>query len=258
MPTALITGASTGIGREFAHLCARDGYDLILTARSRGRLDALGDEIRQKTGRTGHVFARDLGDPAESERLYADTTGAGLNVDVLINNAGFGLVGRFWELDAREQVEMITLNVTAVTALARLYLPGMIARRSGGIVNVASTAAFQPGPLMAVYYATKAYVVSFSEALYNEAREYGVTVSCLCPGPTRTEFDKRAGASATKLFSSGRAMSAAIVAQVGWAGFKRGKHLVVAGRLNGVMAFLTRFAPVQFTASMARKFQESH
>ena len=123
-------------------------------------------------------------------------------------------------------------------------------------MNVASTAAFQPGPLMSVYYATKAYVVSFSEALYNEARDYNVTITCLCPGPTRTEFDKRDGATATKLFNTKNAMTAQAVAEIGWNGFQRRRHLVIAGRLNATMAFLTRFAPVQLAASMARKFQE--
>jgi short-subunit dehydrogenase len=152
---------------------------------------------------------------------------------------------------------MLRLNIGALTDLSRLFLPGFIQRRRGGILNVASTAAFQPGPLMAVYYASKSYVVSLSEALYNEARDFGVTVTCLCPGPTRTEFDKRAGASATKLFASGRAMDAATVARVGWNAFKARKPLVIAGRLNATMAFLTRFAPIQFTASMARRFQEA-
>lgn len=257
MPLVLITGASTGIGREFAFVCARDGYDLIVTARSRNQLETLAAALRESTGRSIHVFAHDLSEPTAPGRLFEEVMQSGLTPDVLINNAGFGLVGRFWELDDAEQIQMVELNVTALTHLSRLFLAGMIANRNGGIINIASTAAFQPGPLMAVYYATKAYVVSFSEALYNEARDHNVTVTCLCPGPTRTEFDKRAGASATKLFSSGRAMSAQAVAQIGWNGFQRRKHLVVAGRMNAAMAFLTRFAPIQFTASMARKFQET-
>lgn len=258
MPATLITGASTGIGREFAHLCARDGQDVVLVARSRIPLESLATEIQQQTGRVAHVIVKDLSDPVAPREVFDEITRSGTEVDVLINNAGFGLVGRFWELDESAQMEMLRLNIDALTHLSRLFLPMFIQRRRGGILNVASTAAFQPGPLMSVYYATKAYVVSFSEAVYNETREYGVTVTCLCPGPTRTEFDKRAGASATKLFASGRAMDAGLVAQIGWNAFKAGKPLVVAGRLNATMAFLTRFAPIQFTASMARRFQEEH
>jgi short-subunit dehydrogenase len=256
MPAALITGASTGIGREFAKICARDGYDLVITARSQQQLDSLATEIRQSTGRSVHVFAKDLSDPAAPRELFDDVSRASVVIDVLINNAGFGLVGRFWEIDQNAQMEMISLNIAALTHLTRLFLPAFIERRRGGILNVASTAAFQPGPLMAVYYATKSYVVSFSGAIHNEAREYGVTVTTLCPGPTRTEFDKRAGASATKLFQSGRTMDARSVAEIGWSGFNRGKSLVTAGRLNALMAFLTRFASRQLAASMARRFSE--
>lgn len=258
VPATLITGASTGIGREFAHLCAREGQDVVLVARSRTPLESLAAEIHQKTGRVARVIVKDLSDLTAPRDLFDEVTRSGIEVDVLINNAGFGLVGRFWELDESEQMEMLRLNTGTLTHLSRLFLPIFIQHRRGGILNVASTAAFQPGPLMSVYYASKAYVVSFSEAIYNEAREYGVTVTCLCPGPTKTEFDKRAGASATKLFASGRAMDARAVARIGWNAFRNRKPLVVAGRLNAAMAFLTRFAPIQFTASMARRFQEEH
>ena len=254
MPTALITGASTGIGREFAYLCAQDGYDLVLNARSKPPLAALAADIHQKTGRQVHVFARDLSDPEAARILYNDVVCTGIAVDVLINNAGFGAVGLFWELKEAEQMQMVQLNVGALTHLSHLFLADFIERRSGAILNVASTAAFQPGPLMAVYFATKAYVVSFSEALHNEARDYGVKVSCLCPGATKTEFGRRAKMRPAN-FENGSAMSAREVAKIGWAGLHAGKPLVVAGRLNALMAFLTRFSPIQFNASMARKFQ---
>ena len=256
MPAALITGASTGIGREFARICAREGYDVLLVARSQPRLESLAAEIRQQTGRVVHVMARDLADRTGPRDVFDEIKRSDVEIDVLINNAGFGLVGRFWELADEPQMEMLRLNVEALTHLTRLFLPGFIQRRAGGVLNVASTAAFQPGPLMSVYYATKAYVVSFSEAIHNETREHGVSVTCLCPGPTRTEFDKRAGASATKLFSSGRAMDASVVAQIGWDALKARKPLVIAGRMNAAMAFLTRFVPIQFAAGMARRFQE--
>ncbi len=257
MPSAVITGASTGLGRDFARLCARDGYDLVLIARSQSKLEELATEIKQGTGRAVRVIRKDLSIPDAPREVFDEVNSAGMTIELLINNAGFGLVGRFWELDEREQMEMVQLNVGALTHLTRLFLPGFVQRRRGQILNVASTAAFQPGPLMAVYYASKAYVVSFSEAVHNEAREYGVTVTALCPGPTKTEFDKRSGSTNTNLFKSRNMMDAATVAQMGLAALKAGKPLVIAGRLNSAMAFLTRFAPRQLTASMARRFQES-
>jgi uncharacterized protein len=257
MPIAVITGASTGLGREFARLCARDGYDVVLIARSRPQLEALAAEIQQDTSRTARVIEKDLSIPDAAREVFDELTSAGLNVELLINNAGFGLVGRFWELDEEQQMRMVQLNVGALTHLTRLFLPGFVQRRRGQVLNIASTAAFQPGPLMAVYYATKAYVVSFSEAMHNEVRDYGITITALCPGPTKTEFDKRAGGTNTKLLKGRNVMDANAVAQIGLAAVRAGKQLVIAGRINAVMAFLTRFAPRQFAASMARRFQEA-
>jgi uncharacterized protein len=257
MPIAVITGASTGLGREFARLCARDGYDVVLIARSRPQLEALAAEIQQDTSRTARVIEKDLSIPDAAREVFDELTSAGLNVELLINNAGFGLVGRFWELDEEQQMRMVQLNVGALTHLTRLFLPGFVQRRRGQILNIASTAAFQPGPLMAVYYATKAYVVSFSEAMHNEVRDYGITITALCPGPTKTEFDKRAGGTNTKLLKGRNVMDANAVSQIGLAAVRAGKPLVIAGRINAVMAFLTRFAPRQFAASMARRFQEA-
>ncbi len=256
MPVALITGASTGIGRELSFLCAQDGYDVALVARTPGPLQVLAEEIRQRTGRTAYVFARDLSESAAPHTLFDDIVCTGLKIDTLINNAGFGLIGKFWELSEDEQMQMVHLNIGALTQLSRLFMTDMVSRRSGQILNVASTAAFQPGPLMSVYYASKAYVVSFSEAIRNEAKDFGIKVTCLCPGPTKTEFDKRAGMAATKLFEGSHVMSARAVAEIGWRAMKAGKPLVIPGRMNAAMAFLTRFASRQLTASMARKFQE--
>ena len=256
MPAALVTGASTGIGRELALLCARNGSDVVLVARSRPMLDSLAAEIRTGTKQSATVLECDLSEPGSAYALFEEVSRAGLTIDTLINNAGFGLLGHLWELEAKRQSQMVQLNVGALTDLTRLFLPGMITRRSGRILNIASTAAFQPGPLMAVYYATKAYVVSFSEAVHNEAKEFGVTVTCLCPGATKTEFADRAQMNSTKLFSSGMVMSAADVATIGFRAMKGGKPLVIAGKLNAVGAFLTRFAPLSLTAAMARKVQE--
>ena len=255
MPAALITGASTVIGRELAYIAAENDYDVALVARTSEPLESVAADVERKTSRNAHIFPIDLSVPNAARALIADVAQAGLTVDVLINNAGFGLVGKFWELPDDEQMQMVQLNVGALTQLTRLYLPDMIERRTGYILNVASTAAFQPGPMMAVYYASKSYVVSFSEAVHNEAKDFGVKVCCLCPGPTSTEFNKRAGMTNSKLFERG-VMSAVEVAHIGWNAMKEAKPLVVAGRLNATVAFLTRFAPRQMAAGIARAMQE--
>jgi short-subunit dehydrogenase len=257
MPAAIVTGASVGIGRAFAQILAREKFDLVLVARSQAQLDALAAELRQSTGRTILTVSQDLSEPGAAEKVFGEVSRSGLEIDALINNAGFGALGRFWEVDRQQQWQMIQVNIAALTSLTRLFLPSMIERRRGRILNVASTAAFQPGPLMAVYYASKAYVVSFSQAVHNEARPFGVTVTCLCPGPTKTEFAQRAGMSATKLFAGPMSMSAERVAQIGYRAMMRGKPLVIAGRLNALGAFLTRFAPMRLTAALARRMQET-
>jgi hypothetical protein len=256
MSYAVVTGASTGIGRELARLCGNAGYDLVLISRHRTQLEALAAELRGIGKICVQVIAKDLSDENAPAELYAELSDIRDHVEILINNAGFGLVGEFAELDSEAQMEMLRLNVGALTHLSRLFVRGMIARRKGYILNVASTAAFQPGPLMAVYYATKAYVVSLSSALHNELKDRGVIVTALCPGPTDTEFKKRAGAESVSLFKGPNVMSARAVAEIGLQALMKGRPLVVAGRLNAAMAFLTRFAPRQFAASMARKVQE--
>jgi hypothetical protein len=257
MPVALITGASTGIGRELAFIAAENGYDLALVARTAAPLEVVATEVTRKHARKVLIFPVDLSEPNAAIGLMDSIGKAGIAVDVLINNAGFGLVGKVWELPDYQQMQMVQLNIGALTQLTRLCLPGMVERRLGYVLNVASTAAFQPGPLMSVYYASKAYVVSFSEAVHNEVKEFGVKVCCLCPGPTRTEFVKRAGMGNSKLFEGGHVMSAAEVAQIGWNAMMSGKSLVVSGALNATMAFLTRFAPRQMMASIARSLQET-
>jgi uncharacterized protein len=256
MAFAVITGASTGIGREFAQICAGRGYDLVLIARSVQALEDLAAGIREKSRRNVRVIALDLSAVDAPPKLWDALSDVASEIEILINNAGFGLTGFFAELDSEKQMEIIHLNIGALTHLSRLFLPAMIARRKGYILNVASTAAFQPGPLMAVYFASKAYVVMLSEALHNEIRDKGVIVTTLCPGPTRTEFQSRAGMDASKLFSGPNVMDARTVAEIGFKAMMGGRSLVVAGRLNGLMAFLTRFAPRQMAASMARKLAE--
>src|SRR6266403_224316 len=213
--TALVTGASSGIGRELAKCFAADGCRLILVARKRNALNSLADELRKLHQTQSEVFTADLARPDAASRIFQHTEANGTKIDVLVNNAGFGAQGRFAELPVERQLEMLQVNITALTQLTRLFLPGMIARRRGGVLNVASTASFQPGPGMAVYYATKAYVLSFSEAVAEELRHSGVTVTALCPGPTRTDFAATADVGNSRLFAAFGIADAADVAEFG-------------------------------------------
>ena len=236
-PVALVTGASAGLGVEFARQLSKRGHRLVLAARRKERLEKLAAELGN-----ARAAAIDLSKPEAVTELIADIEGAGEDVDLLINNAGFGLIGRFAELDAKREREMIDLNVGALTDLCRAVAPRMIARKSGGILNVASTAAFQPGPKMAVYFATKAFVLSLSEALHEELKPHGIKVSCLCPGPTRTEFGEVAGFGGNSLFDR-VAMRADDVVRQGLNGLDRNRAVVVTGWLNKLGAASTRFAP---------------
>ncbi len=253
---ALVTGASAGIGKELARQFARGGHDLILTARRTDELRALAAELRTARGATAHVFPADLSDPAAPRTLFNDVTAAGLTVDVLVNNAGFGVFGPFAEADPDRLLAMLRVNVIALTELTRLLVPGMIARGRGRVLNVASTAAFQPGPLMAEYYASKAYVLSLSEALAYELRRTGVTVTCLCPGPTRTEFGSAAAMGDSKLFDGPAVMDAGPVAEAGYRGAMRGKRVVIPGLPNRLGAFATRFVPRPWLMGIVRRVQE--
>jgi short-subunit dehydrogenase len=253
--TALITGASFGIGSEFARIFARDGYNLVLVARSADKLRQLASQLEKAHGTRSLILAVDLTEPGASAYVLDQTTRADVVVDVLVNNAGFGQYGRFAENDLEECLCQIQLNVTTLTHLTRLYLPGMIGRKSGRILNVASTAAFQPGPLMAVYFATKAYVLHLSEALANELNGSGVTVTCLCPGATATEFHKRANATGMNLLKFG-SMDARTVAENGYRGLMAGKPVVISGFKNWLVAQSVRFSPRRIVTAIARKTQE--
>ncbi len=252
----LITGASSGIGYELTKCFAEGGYHLVLVARDRRRLEAVAAE-RQREYKVGvSVLPYDLSLPQAPGELFSAVRGEAVQVEVLVNNAGFGSHGDFAHTEFSSQLEMLQVNVVALTHLTRLFLPEMIARHSGRILNVASTAAFQPGPLMAVYYASKAYVLSFSEALANELGGTGVTVTALCPGPTTTEFQRRAGVENTPLMS-GRIMSAKAVAAAGYQGLLAGKTVVVPGIRNRVLAFAVRFLPRRVVAQAVRAIQET-
>jgi len=234
---ALITGASAGLGVEFARQLSARGKRLVLAARRRERLDELAKELGD-----ARAVAIDLSAPGAAEALIGNIESAGEQVDLLVNNAGFGLIGRFAELDAARLREMIDLNVGTLTDLCRAVAPGMISRKSGAILNVASTAAFQPGPKMAVYFATKAFVLSLTEALHEELKQHDVKVSCLCPGPTRTEFGEVAGFGGNGMFDR-VAMNAAEVVGAGLAGLDKNHAVVVPGLVNKIGAASTRFAP---------------
>ena len=253
--TALVTGASAGIGEAFANLLAAEGFDLILTARRAERLRVLSASLTERHGVKVSGISADLADPAGPQRLYDELNEAGQTIDLLVNNAGFGGVGRFEALDQVRQREMIDVNVSALTRLAGLMLPGMKARARGGIINVASTAAFQAGPFMAVYYASKAYVLSFSEALSEECRGTGVTVSCLCPGVTATEFFETAGFGDLPLYRLGM-MDAARVARLGYDGWRSGRAIVLPGLRNQVLVWGSRVLPRPVTRRAIRFLQE--
>lgn len=249
--TALITGASSGIGTDLARCFARAGSDVVLLARREGALNDLAADLRDTFGVATYVLPADLSEPGVGTAVTGRLRDMNLRVDVLVNNAGFGGRGRFVDMDDQRQVGMIGVNVTALTHLTRLLLPGMIERRRGGILNVGSTAGFQPGPNMAVYYATKAYVLSFSEALAQEVRGTGVTVTCLAPGPTKTEFAEQAGMGDAFLFESGAAMSSAAVAEHGYNAFRDGETLAIPGFPNKAGAFATRFLPRSLASKVA-------
>jgi short-subunit dehydrogenase len=255
--TALITGASLGIGRELAMLFAHDGCNLVMVARNASRLAQVGDRLQSEFGIAARSFPLDLADHAAPQFLFGQLAREQVAIDMLVNNAGFGRLGAFAGVSLEESLGQITLNVTALTHLTRLFLPAMLARKSGRILNVASTAGFQPGPTMAVYYATKSYVISFSEALAEELRGTGVTVTCLCPGVTDTEFQKRAGTEGTPLFRRQRPMDAATVARDGYRAMMRGKPLVISGFKNWLLAESLRLAPRRMVTTVSRKILES-
>jgi hypothetical protein len=248
--TALVTGASGGIGAELAKLCAAGGYDLILVARSGGKLAELAGSLSRQHGISARPLAADLADPGAPKTIFEQSRGD--RVEILINNAGFGGVGPFAETDWNLEARMAQVNMLALAHLMELYLPEMLRRKSGRILNVASTAAFVPGPFMAMYYATKAFVVSLSHAVANEAKGSGVTITVLCPGPTLTGFSEAAGTAGSKLFE-GAAMSADEVARDGYRAMMAGKAEVISGARNRWMMLGTRLAPRTMLAGIARR-----
>jgi short-subunit dehydrogenase len=254
--TALVTGASSGIGLDLAKRFAAEGFDVVLVARSQGKLEEVRAAIEGEHKVRAHVVTADLAQPGAAETLVVELERRGLEIDALVNNAGYALYGAFAETDLADELAMIQVNIVALTHLTKLVVRKMVTRRSGYILNLASTAAFQPGPLMSVYYATKAYVLSFSEALANELDGTGVTVTALCPGPTRTGFQARAQMEESKLVRGKEIMSAEEVARAGFEGLMKGKTVVIPGVGNKMLAQAVRFLPRKTVTKLVRNAQE--
>lgn len=253
--TALVTGASSGIGRAFAELFARDGFNVVLVARNASALAEIAEDFTARFRVDVLPIAQDLGVPGASRTLYDAVRTTGVFVEALINNAGFATYGAFADIALEEEREEINLNVLALTELTKLFLGPMLEHGRGRILNVASTAAFQPGPLMAVYYATKAYVLSFSEAIANELEGTGVTVTCLCPGATESGFQARAKMEESGLVKGRKLPDAMSVAQSGYQGMQRGATLVIPGIANKIGAFLPRVTPRSLVPRVVRRVQ---
>lgn len=254
--TVLITGASSGIGLELAKLFAREGYDLIVVSRNEEELQKLAVLLSGQYGIQVWVFAEDLSVYNAAIELYSRIKLQGLNIDILVNNAGYADYGFFTDIGLEKDLKVINLNIIALTALTKLALSDMVYRHSGKILNIASTAAFQPGPLMAVYYATKAYVLSLSQGLSSELEGTGITITTLCPGPTKTGFQKKADMKGVRLVEAGNLMSAEAVALAGYKGLMRGKSIVIPGFKNKLLVQSLRIAPRRLVLKIIRYLQE--
>lgn len=252
-PVALITGASMGLGAEFARLFASEGYDLVVTARGADRLAMLKKEIEGLHGTQVHVIVADLADPRAPVALCDEVRAAGFEIAALVNNAGFGHYGKFHESDLQTELEMIQVNITALVHLTKLFVHDMVARKRGRVLNVASTAGFQPGPMQPVYYATKAFVLSFTEAVANELKGTGVTATALCPGPTLTGFQERANVGRVRGLRLMMRVSPEDVVSAGYRGMVRGTPVVVPGALNKLNVLLVRLVPRRVVTALVRR-----
>jgi short-subunit dehydrogenase len=254
--TALITGASSGIGLELAKIAASKGIDLVLVARDKPRLDKLKITMEKHRNISVYVIGKDLSQPNAAQDVYNETKQQNIQIDYLINNAGFGDFGLFYETDWNKELQMINLNIATLTQFTKLYLQDMMKLNSGKIMNLASTAAFQPGPGMAVYFATKAYVLSFSEAIGNEVCDKGITVTALCPGMTQSGFQAAAHLEESKLVKGRKLPTSKEVAVYGFDAMMKGKPVAIHGFLNGLMANAVRFMPRALVVKITRKIQE--
>jgi short-subunit dehydrogenase len=254
--TALITGASLGIGEAFAHVFAKNNYDLILVARNGSKLLQLAKTLETKYKATVYPLAKDLSKQNAAEDVFTEVKLKNISVHTLVNNAGFGDYGLFRESKWQKQREMIDLNMMALTHLTHLFLPSMVAQKSGGVINVASTAAFQPGPLMSVYYATKAYVLFFTEGIANELNGTGVRVSALCPGPTESGFQQAAAMGESRLVKGKKMPSSYEVAEYGYRALQKNKTVAIHGTMNYFMSLSPRFVSRKMAAGVVRKMHE--
>ncbi|MFN4880613.1 MAG: SDR family NAD(P)-dependent oxidoreductase [Bacteroidota bacterium] len=256
MATALITGSSNGIGLELAKVHASKGGNLVLVARNKAKLDELKAELERQYKITVYTIGKDLSLPHAAQEVYDEIKSQQIQIDYLVNNAGFGDFGMFVETDWNKELQMINLNITTLTHFTKLYVRDMVKRGSGKILNVASTAAFQSGPTMAVYYATKAYVLSFSEALDNEVSNKGVSVTTLCPGPTESGFQAAAAMEESNLVKGKKLPSSREVAEYGYASMMKGKTVAIHGMMNYLMANSVRFLPRALVVKVTRMIQD--
>lgn len=254
--TVLITGASGGIGYELAKIFAREQYDLVLVARSGEKLAVIKEKLEEDYGILAEIIVKDLSLKDAAEEIHGALSTAGKHVDILVNNAGFGDFGEFAYSDWNRQYSMVQLNITALMHMTKLFLKPMLENKNGRILNVASIAAFQPGPNMSVYYATKAAVLSFSEALSRELKGTGVTVTALCPGPTRTGFEDAASLGNSKLFKTFKAAPAEDVAAFGYRSLIKGRAVAVPGFINKLLVFTVRFTPRGLVREIVYRIQD--
>jgi len=252
---ALITGASSGIGRELAKIFAKNGYNILIVARRKDLLLELKEEISKEYSVDVHIIISDLSKPDMPNKLYDGVKSLGIKIDVLVNNAGFGEYGNFKDASLERTEDMINLNILALTKLTRLFMNDIIESK-GAILNVASTAAFQPGPLMSVYFATKSYVLSFSEAIAEELKDEGVTVTALCPGPTISGFQEAANLSGSKLLEGKKIPSSKDVAEYGYNALMNGKRVAIHGAQNKLMVHAVKFLPRKTITKMVKNFQK--
>lgn len=254
--TALITGAANGIGKELAIIMASKGIDMVLVSRNQGKLDTLSIDLIRDYNVRIETLSVDFGEENAPEEVYGFVNEKGMEIDYLVNNAGFGMFGEFTEISLETEKEMIQINVTALTALTKLFVKDMIKRGGGKVLNMASTASFQPGPLMSVYYATKHYVLAFSEAIAEELRGTNVTVTALCPGPTATGFQERANMGNSKIVMGKKLPAAKDVAQFGFEKMMRGNRVAIHGLMNTIMATSVRILPRNLATFIVRKISE--
>lgn len=254
--TALITGATSGIGLELARNCAKDGYNLILVARDEDELEHVSKTLQSEFGVTVTTMPKDLMEPGAAEELYQDIQSNGTQIDILINDAGQGERGKFWEIDLQRHLDIIQLNITALTVLTQLVLNDMVARNEGKILQVASSVSLTPGPLFAVYAASKAYVYSLSHALINELKDTNVTMTALLPGATDTDFFHKANAEQTVTYQETELADPADVAKDGWEALLKGESRVISGMKNKIQAAVGNVMPDEMLAAQLRKQME--